>query len=69
MRTLTAKLTATSALVLALLLILAGSIALANILPSVWGLLVIPAQVFAGYCISDTVAQVWNLDGQYDDGE
>ena len=58
----------TVAVAVALLVTLAGSIALANVLPGVWALLVLPVMASNGWVASDAIGTIWQLEGQYDDG-
>ena len=58
----------TAASALYLLVMLAGLLCLASILPGVWALLSVPLMAVNGFMVSDWLGMIWQLEGQYDDG-
>lgn len=64
----TRKILLTLAVALYLVVMLAGLLCLAAILPGAWALLVLPLMALNGYMVSDIVGMIWKLESQFDDG-
>jgi hypothetical protein len=64
----THKLILTGLVALYLVLVLAGLLCLAAVLPGAWALLVLPLMALNGFMVADWIGMIFRLDGQYDDG-